>query len=229
MAGHPDVGVTLAARDGLAYALAEPAGAPRGGVVILHGAGSRKENHLDFARLCAAAGLAAIAFDQRGHGASEGALGAGALDDVALIAGLLPPGPVFLRGSSMGGFVALAAAARAKARAVVAICPAGGAQLLDGLRAGRFDFRADEPALDELIAAVDLPAAARALGPGLMLLHAEGDDRVPIAHSAALHEHAPGSTLIRVPGGDHHSVQHDAVLQRRAVRFLLERAGEGAR
>ena len=44
---------------------------PWPGIVILHGAGSRKENHADFARLAAANGWAALAFDPRGHGASR--------------------------------------------------------------------------------------------------------------------------------------------------------------
>jgi pimeloyl-ACP methyl ester carboxylesterase len=209
---------------GLAYVLVRPRARARAGVVVLHGAGSCKESHADFAHRCAAADIAAIAFDQRGHGASEGALGAGALDDVATIATLLPEGPVFLRGSSMGGFVALAAAAVVNARAVVAICPAGAAQLAAGARAGRFEFRADVPALAALLAAVDLDAAARALGPDLLLLHAERDDQVPIEHSARLHEQAAGSSFVCVPGGDHRSVQHDPALQDEAVRFLLARA-----
>jgi pimeloyl-ACP methyl ester carboxylesterase len=223
LGGETAARLTIGSHDGLAYVLVESGAQPRGGVVILHGAGSRKERHLDFARLCANAGLAAIAVDQRGHGASQGALGAGVLDDVAAIAGLLPAGPVFLRGSSMGGFVAMAAAARVAARGVVAICPAGRAQLLGGLRAGHFDFRADVPALEAVIGAVDLGAAAQALGPDLLLLHAEGDDRVPAEHSAALHERAAGSSFIRVPGGDHQSVQHDAALQEAALEFLLAR------
>jgi pimeloyl-ACP methyl ester carboxylesterase len=98
---------------GLAYTLVEPDGEPLGGGVVLHGASSCKENHLHFVRACAAQRLAAIAFDQRGHGASEGALGAGAIDDVAAIAAHLPADrPVFLRGSSMGGSLALAAGQR---------------------------------------------------------------------------------------------------------------------
>jgi pimeloyl-ACP methyl ester carboxylesterase len=207
--------------DGLAYELAPPAGEPRGGVVVLHGAGSCKENHRDFAAACAAAGLAAVVFDQRGHGESEGALDARAIEDVATMAALLPgDGPVFLRGSSMGGFLALAAAAHAGAAGVVAICPAGRDLLLGGLREGRLEFRADRAALEPLIAAQDLEAAARALGERLLLIHAEGDDRVPCAHSRSLHAAAPGSRLIAVPGGDHHSAQHDPALQAEAVRFL---------
>ena len=212
--------------DGLAYTLVAPEGEPRGGVVILHGARSCKENHLDFAHACAAGGLAAIAFDQRSHGATEGVLAAGVLDDVATIAALLPgDGPVFLRGTSMGGCFALAAAQRAAARAVVTICPASPQMLLAALRAGRFELPADAPALARLLAAIDLEQAARALGPDLMLLHAENDEVVPIEHAARLHEVAAGSRFVRVPGGDHRSVQHDTALQAEAVAFLLARCG----
>jgi uncharacterized protein len=208
-------------RDGLAYALFAADGA--GGVVVLHGAGSCKENHFDFARKLQAAGITVVVFDQRGHGESDGALDGGVFDDVAAIAELLPPGPVALRGSSMGGFVALHAGARMDAAAVVAICPATGAMLADGLEEREFDFRADEDALRELLLAADEPAAARQLGRRLLLLHAEGDERVPIEGSRALHEAAPGSELVAVPGGDHRSVQHDPELQALAVRFI-ERA-----
>jgi len=210
---------------GLAYALYVPAGEARGGVVILHGADSAGENHADFARLCRSSGLAAVVFDQRGHGGSEGALGAGALDDVARIAALLPPGPICLRGSSMGGFMALAAAPLVGARAVVAICPAGRDLLLGALRAGRFDFRADPLGLKTLLASVDIEAIARGLGPDLLLAHAEKDERVPVEHSAKLHVAAAGSRLVRVPGGHHGSIQHDPELQADAVRFLTRRTG----
>jgi uncharacterized protein len=204
--------------DGLAYALFAADGA--GGVVVLHGAGSCKENHFDFARRLQAAGLAAVVFDQRGHGESEGALGAGVFDDVATVAQVLPPGPVALRGSSMGGFVALMAGARMQADAVVAICPATGAMLAEGLDDREFDFRADEDGLRPLLLAADEPAAARALGARLLLQHAEGDERVPVEGSRELHAAAPGSQLVAVPGGDHRSVQHDPELQALAVRFI---------
>jgi pimeloyl-ACP methyl ester carboxylesterase len=216
----PGVPTEQGVRDGLAYALFAADGA--GGVVVLHGAGSCKENHFDFARQLQSAGLAAVVFDQRGHGESDGALGASAFDDVASIAQVLPPGPVALRGSSMGGFVALHAGARMDAAAVVAICPATGAMLAEGLQDREFDFRADEDGLRELLLAADEPAAARALGERLMLQHAEGDERVPIEGSRALHDAAPGSRLVAVPGGDHRSVQHDPELQALAVRFIAQ-------
>src|SRR4051794_12675658 len=112
-------------RDGLAYALFLPDARPLGGVVVLHGAGSAKENHYDFARACRAAGLAAIAFDARGHGRSAGALDGRAVTDVAAIAALLPgEAPVAVRGSSMGGWPALGAAASVLRRAVLGMSPA---------------------------------------------------------------------------------------------------------
>jgi uncharacterized protein len=213
----------LGEHDGLAYALFVPDEPVAGGVVILHGASSSKESHFDFARACRAAGLAAIAFDQRGHGASEGSLDGRALDDVAAMAGLLPGGPVGLRGSSMGGCLALAAAAAVGAEAVVAICPASPELLRRGLASQSFEFRADVAALDALLSEIDVPHAAAALGERLLLLHAEGDDRVPVADSRALHDAAPGSRLVTVPGGHHRSVQHDPELQALAVRFLARR------
>jgi uncharacterized protein len=217
---HVEPPTELGTRDGLAYALFVPEGESGGGAVMLHGAGSQKENQFDMARALRAAGAAAVCFDQRGHGESEGALGADALDDIAAMATLLPPGPVALRGSSMGGFMALMASTRMQLAAVVAVCPASGALLTRGLREGRFSFRADQDGLQRLLAQADEQAAARALGERLLLMHAEGDESVPISVSRELHAGAPGSRLIAVPGGHHRSIQHDPELTAVAVRFL---------
>lgn len=214
-------------RDGLSYALFLPPGTPRGGVVILPGAGSAKEGHFAYARALRAAGIAAVAFDQRGHGESDGELGAGALDDVATMATVLPAGPVALRGSSMGGYLAIVAAERIGAVAVVAICPAPARGLIRGLRAGRLRFRADHPALEALLAAHDETQAAARLGDRLLLQHAEGDESVPVELSRELHAAAPGSRLVVVPGGHHSSVQHDPELQALSVRFIARRLAAG--
>src|ERR671923_2534276 len=91
----------------LAHVLDMPEGEPWGGLVILHGAGSRKENHADMAAAAVAAGLATVRFDMRGHGATGGLLDGRALDDVAAAPGLLPRGvPLALRGPSKGGYLA---------------------------------------------------------------------------------------------------------------------------
>jgi alpha-beta hydrolase superfamily lysophospholipase len=217
-------------RDGLAYSLWLPDGPPRprGGVVILHGAGSCKENHHDFARAALAAGFGALAFDQRGHGDSAGPMDARALEDVAAMAALLRErlggtgAPVALRGSSMGGYIAILAAPIAGAQAVVAICPASGEGLRRGLVSGSFRFDADVEAVEAMLAGQDLHAAVRALAVPMLLLHAEGDEQVPVAHSRELAEgfSAPGSRLITVPGGHHRSVQHDPELRAITLRFL---------
>ena len=211
----------LGTLDGLAYAVFTPASAAVGGVVVLHGADSCKESHFDFARLLRSSGIAAVCFDARGHGQSAGALGPAMLEDVALMCSLLPDDlPVGLRGSSMGGWMAIAAAPVVGAAAVVAICPATSRGLADGVRTGRFGFRADEPACSAFVASVDLDAAAARLGERLLLLHAEGDEVVPVEHSRHLQAVAPGSRLVETPGGHHRSIQHDEELQAFSARWL---------
>jgi pimeloyl-ACP methyl ester carboxylesterase len=210
----------MGTRDGLAYALFLPEGESAGGVVMLHGAGSRKENQFDIARMLRAGGIASVCWDQRGHGDSEGALGASVLDDVAAMAELLPPGPIALRGSSMGGFIALMAGARMDVAAVVAICPATGELLARGLREERFSFRVDTDGLRPVLESADEAAAAATLGERLLLMHAEGDEQVPIAGTRELHAAAPGSRFVAVPGGHHQSIQHDDELIAVVVRFL---------
>jgi hypothetical protein len=218
-------------RDGLAWARFAPehpdASAPGAGVVLLHGAGSAKESHFDFARACAAGGLDALAFDARGHGASPGPFDGRAVADVGAMADVLRERAgvrrIGLRGSSMGGYLALVGAAPARADAVVAICPASAIGLSVGVRGGRFAFAADRDGVVDLLDRHDETDAARALdaaGVPLLLLHAEGDEVVPVELSRALHAAAPSSKLGAVPGGHHRSIQHDPELQGVAVRFL---------
>lgn len=221
--------------DGLAYSVWLPAAEvkPRGGVVVLHGAGSCKENHHDFARALRAVGLAALVFDQRGHGESAGPMDARALDDVVAMAKRLRESmieraplqtapPIALRGSSMGGYLAILAAAAVQARAVVAICPATAAGLMRGLAADSLGFQGDRSALEHLLAKHDLHAAVAELSVPLLLLHAEGDEQVPVEHSRELAQRMsnPQSRLVVVPGGHHRSVQHDPELGALTLRFL---------
>jgi alpha-beta hydrolase superfamily lysophospholipase len=228
----PVLPAEIGEHNGLAFSLWLPArGRPRGGVVILHGAGSAKESHHDFARAAVAVGFAAVAFDQRGHGDSHGLMDGRVLEDVVSIAELLRrragdggEGPlrVALRGSSMGGYLAILAAPLCQARAVIAICPASAEGLARGLTARAPAFAADREALLRFLAEHDLHAAVAALEVPLLLLHAEGDEQVPVQHSRELAAvaRAPGSRLVAVPGGHHRSVQHDPELQALSLRFL---------
>ena len=66
-------------------------------VIVLHGAGSRKENHADYARAAVAHGLVALTFDNRGHGETEGdRSGTAVIDDLARAGGMA-------RGTAGGG------------------------------------------------------------------------------------------------------------------------------
>ena len=201
-------------------------------MLILHGAGSRKENHADFARMCAAGGWAALAYDQRGHGDATDEMGPAALGDVTRMARFLGEVDgvdgrrICARGSSMGGFMAIHAAATSAAiGGVIAICPAGEEHLLRGLREDDLDFRAGPEArgaLSAWLAEHDLREAARLMGAKpLILLHARGDERIPSGWSVELHDAKPDPVkLIVLPGGHHRSVQHDQELQSVALSWM---------
>jgi uncharacterized protein len=219
----------LGTHHGLAYSLWIPAseGPPAGAVVILHGANSCKESHHDFARALLPAGFASLAFDQRGHGASPGPMDARVIDDIVAMASVLRDRagtdvPLALRGSSMGGFLSILAAKPTGASAVVAICPASAEGLRSGILSRRLDFDSDVQALGALLDTIDLPGVVESLGVPILILHAEGDEQVPVEHSRELERHlrVAGSRLITVPGGHHRSIQHDGEMQAVALRWL---------
>ncbi|MFL5907523.1 MAG: alpha/beta hydrolase family protein [Solirubrobacterales bacterium] len=218
--------------NGLAYALWLPQAVPPPwpGVVVVHGASSRKENHADFARLANAGGWAALTFDLPGHADSDRLFTGAAVEDVIGMVDLLAVQPgvdarrVAVRGSSLGGFLAICAAAAAPDIAgLIAICPASGDHLARGVRRGRFEMRVGDPLdLEAWLAAQDIhDAVERISGRPLILMHAEGDNQIPSDHSAELYEHAgEPRKLIIVPGGAHTTVQHDPELQSIALRWL---------
>lgn len=231
----PRAATERATHEGLAYELWLPESPPPWpGIVIVHGSGSRKENHADFARLASGSGWAALAYDQRGHGESEGEMAPVAITDPGRMARLLAereevdPARVCVRGSSMGGLVAIHAAATSEALAgAIAICPAPERGLLAGLRRGELEMRADHDALEPWLEEHDLRDAAALMGPKpLILLHARGDDVISPEWSKELYEAATEPRkLVLAPGGHHRSVQHDAELQALALRWLERNLG----
>jgi pimeloyl-ACP methyl ester carboxylesterase len=202
-------------------------------VVIIHGAGSRKENHADFARLATAAGWAALAFDLPGHGASEPPMSDAAIEHVIAMANLLASqdgvdaGRVAVRGSSLGGFLAIcAAAASPEIAGVMAVCPANQDHLASGLRRRKLEMRVGDPlALEAWLMAQDIGEAVERIAPRpLILMHAEGDTQIPSDHSKELYDRAGDPRkLVIAPGGAHNTVQHDPELQGVALLWL-ERA-----
>ena len=222
----------LGTHNGLSYALFTPKEDPKAGVVILHGAGSAKENHFDYGRAARDHGFAALAFDARGHGKSEGKFGPTAIEDAVTMCELLAEEApaVALRGSSLGGFVAIhAGAGWGEAVAVVALCPAPEDLLLRGLRSGqmvRFEF--EQETIEPWLEALDLYEAVGRLGPktALLLMHAEGDEQIPYTVSQDLHKAANDpKRLLVLPGGHHRSLQHDVEMQGESLRFIARAAG----
>ena len=199
------------------------------GVVILHGAGSAKESHFDFARGCRADGMAALAYDARGHGQSEGSFGPGALDDALAMAELLRSScsaTIALRGSSMGGFQAIHAAAQADGairRGRRNLSGTGGWAARASCAQARSPLPAATRSLRPWLESLDIYAAAASLGPeaALLLMHARGDEQVPFEISERLHAaaHEP-KRLLLLPGGHHRSIQHDEELQAVSRRFI---------
>ena len=217
--------------NGLAYALWLPDDEPPyPAIVVVHGAGSRKENHADFARLATSSGWAALTFDLPAHGESEPEMTGAAVDAVISMAHLLKvqegvdENRVAVRGSSLGGFLSICAAAAAPEIAgVIAICPASEDHLARGVRSGRFDIRAGDPVdLEAWLVAQDIgEAVERIAGRPLILMHAEGDTQIPSEHSEELYERAgEPRNLVIAPGGAHTTVQHDPELQGMALRWL---------
>jgi alpha-beta hydrolase superfamily lysophospholipase len=216
--------------NGLAYALWLPEDRPAPGVVVVHGASSRKENHADFARLATASGWAALTFDLPGHGKSEPEMSGGAVDAVLSMVELLAfqdgvdERRIAVRGSSLGGFLAiLAAAASRQIAGVIAICPASEGHLARGVSGSRFGMRIGDPVdMEAWLLTQDVgEAVERIAGLPLILMHAEGDTQVPSDHSVELYERAgEPRKLVIAPGGAHTTVQHDPELQGTALRWL---------
>jgi alpha-beta hydrolase superfamily lysophospholipase len=227
--------------DGIAYQLWLPFGegsAPA--VVVLHGAGSQKENHVDYARAAVAHGFAALTFDNRGHGETEGELGPALLGDMQRLVRLLADRPevderrIAVRGSSMGGLLAMHLAASTESvAAVVAICPAAEWMLIEDVRKiadgelprpGSYleAMRIDARALVAWLGEHTITDAVERLGSRpLLLIHARGDETVPVAHTEELFTRAAEpKRLLVLEGGDHRSAQHDAEVQGESLRWL---------
>ena len=224
----------LGTRHGLAYALFLPHEPPQAGILVLHGATSAKESHFEFARAARAHGMAALAYDARGHGRSAGEFGPTAFGDALSMLDLLREHApaVALRGSSMGGFAALhVAALEPRVAAVVALCPAPEDLLLRIVRSDEeLEWRLDRDAIEPWLTSLSVYEAVRRISPDtdLLLMHAQGDAQVPWTVSEELHARARSERkrLLILPGGHHRSVQHDRELHGDSLRFI-ERAVAG--
>jgi dipeptidyl aminopeptidase/acylaminoacyl peptidase len=224
-------------------------------LVVGHGAGSHRARHDAFCRVACSQGLAVLALDLRGHGESGGAADGPLEQDIVAAARFLRSHPavdgarVAYRGSSMGGFYGLQAAAQPTAgfTALALLCPASEEILsaaldeIDDRTTGSEEggdlaetpapeppaasrARWDVPRLRAYLTAQDSLALAARVRCPVLLIHAKADEVVPFEHSLALARNLAGDvTLLALSGGSHTSAQHDPRIHRLTAGWLLDR------
>jgi len=219
----------------------------RPGLIVGHGAGSRRERHDSFCRTACERGLVVLAIDFRGHGESSGELDGPAEEDILAAAALLRSHPLVdqhrigYRGSSMGGYYGLLAAAAGGLAAAALICPASEDVLLDGmaraddpeerrsLNARDLELRLDTDAMRSHLESRSSLEAARRVSCPVLLLHARGDSVVPLAHTLRLAEALDGPVDVSiVPEGDHSSIQSTAEMHEFVTLWLCRALGDSS-
>lgn len=220
---------------------AHPEQVPRPGMVVGHGAGSRRMRHQLFAREACLAGFVVLGIDFRGHGDSTGNLDGPLEEDVLAAAALLRSHPlvdgrrICYRGSSMGGYYGVRAAPDADLAAMALICAANEHVLLNALdvkrdwtqaEAAGLVARLDEPGLRAYLESHDVLATAEYVDCPTLLIHARADQLVPARLSLDLAGRLAGEThLLLLPGGDHSSAQGSPAMHRMVVEWLLRKVG----
>lgn len=203
--------------------LLRPGSTPRGLVVLLHGKDGTRQHVSVGAERLRQRGFMVLAFDQRGHGRSEGSLCTFGVREVAdlsrgldAVLGAKSALPVFLVGESMGAAVALRAAAHEpRVRAVAAAAPF--AELTTILEERSFLSKADtSKALAMAERAWGFPAGAVApatdaasIAVPVLLLYGSEDTYINPAHSYRVYAALScPKELVALEG-----VRHDDVLQ----------------
>jgi dipeptidyl aminopeptidase/acylaminoacyl peptidase len=121
------------------YLPSPPARRQAPGLIVGHGAGSRRARHDTFCREACRRGFTVLALDFRGHGDSEGIADGPLEQDVLAAVRFLrahraaDADRLCYRGSSMGGFYGLKAAPQAGFAAMVLLCPASEQVMLDAI------------------------------------------------------------------------------------------------
>jgi pimeloyl-ACP methyl ester carboxylesterase len=212
------------------------------GIIVCHGFGSSKEKHADFGELASSNGYAAIILDLRGHGESGGEMDANIFNDVAAALQYLHtrsevnPMSVAIRGSSLGGWLALHTAAHLRDIApVVAFCPSTEASLMILMEevamvqrghtsplVPEIPPRVNVNSMTQLLYRLDVLKIAKRITPRpLLLVHCEGDEVVPAHVSQRIYDAAQEpKTLWLLPGGNHQFAQHDPGINQRVLNWL---------
>jgi dienelactone hydrolase len=212
------------------------------GIIVCHGFASRKERHADFGEMAAERGFASLILDLRGHGESGGEVDANIFNDVAAALQYLQSRPevnptsIGIRGSSLGGWLAIHTAAHLKdVSPVVVYAPtneAGLTILMEEVALAQRGHASpmvpeDAPRVNvnsmiNLLYRLDIIKSARRIFPRpFLLVHSEGDETVPSHVSQRLYDSLQEpKTLWLLPGGHHQFAQHDPETNARVLEWL---------
>jgi pimeloyl-ACP methyl ester carboxylesterase len=192
------------------------AGPALGTVIYLHGSADNRTSGLFVADRFTRRGYDVVVYDSRAHGESEGeacTYGYYEKQDLRRVIDSVEPGPVAVIGVSLGGAVALQAAAiDARIRTVVAVSTfsdlrtvaterAPGIASKDDIEAA---FRLAESTAHFRVDDTSPVASAREIAVPVLLVHGEDDRETPAAHSQRVFAALPGpKRLLLVPGAGH--------------------------
>jgi pimeloyl-ACP methyl ester carboxylesterase len=191
-------------------------GPRRGTVIYLHGSADNRTSGLFAAEHYAPRGYDVVVYDSRAHGESGGeacTYGHYEKDDLRRVIDAVAPGPVALIGVSLGGAVALQAAAiDPRITTVVAISTFSDLRTVATERAPSFAsgdeieaaFRLAERTASFRVDEVSPMAAAARIAVPVLLVHGQDDRETPAAHSQRVFAALRGpKRLILVPGAGH--------------------------
>jgi hypothetical protein len=211
-----------------------PAGRPRrGSVVYLHGIADNRSSSVGVIDRMTRHGFDVVAYDSRGHGQSGGdacTYGFYEKEDVGRIVNALDAGPVVLIGSSLGGAVALqAAAGLTRVTAVVAAESFSDLRTIAIERAPRYlpswiidrAFRVAEAQGRFTVASVSPADAAASLRIPVLLVHGARDRDTSPDHSRRILSALVGTKkLILVPDAAHNGSMSGVDLWNEIDRWL---------
>ncbi len=199
-------------------------GVRRGTVIYLHGSADNRCSGISIAERSLARGFDALTYDSRAHGESEGSActyGFHEKRDLSRAMDRLTGKPVVLIGVSLGGAVALQAAAEdRRIAAVVAVATFSDLRTVATERAPFVASRASIEAALRLaeeqarfrVDAVSPVAAARRTRVPVFLVHGEEDHETPAAQSERVFEALAGpKRMVIVPGAGHNDALRESV------------------
>jgi uncharacterized protein len=192
------------------------AGARRGTVIYLHGSADNRASGLYVAERYTARGFDVLLYDSRAHGESDGdscTYGYYEKDDLRRAIDGVQLKPVVVIGVSLGGAVALqAAAVDPRIATVVAVATFSDLRTVATERAPSFAsnrniedaFRLAETTAHFRVDAVSPVAIAKDISVPVLLIHGQDDRETPPAHSQRVFAALRGpKRLILVPGAGH--------------------------